>query len=95
MNHFLSIRDLAREDLPRLFALMADLKSRQKARDRLVHSKRAVQRGCLHPLHDGGVKEDDIEARLTTHFIQHLRKRTCGNVELNLWLRGHTGAAQQ
>ena len=34
MKHFLSIRDLAREDLPRLFALMADLKARQKARDR-------------------------------------------------------------
>ena len=33
MNHFLSIRDLAREDLPRLFALTADLKARQKARD--------------------------------------------------------------
>ncbi len=34
MTHFLSIRDLAREDLPRLFALMAELKARQKARDR-------------------------------------------------------------
>ena len=34
MSHFLSIRDLAREDLPRLFALMAELKTRQKARDR-------------------------------------------------------------
>ena len=33
MNHFLSIRDLAREDLPRLFALTAQLKARQKARD--------------------------------------------------------------
>jgi len=33
VKHFLSIRDLAREDLPRLFALMADLKARQKARD--------------------------------------------------------------
>lgn len=34
MKHFLSIRDLAREDLPRLFALMSDLKARTKARDR-------------------------------------------------------------
>jgi len=34
VSHFLSIRDLSREDLPRLFALMADLKARQKARDR-------------------------------------------------------------
>jgi ornithine carbamoyltransferase len=34
VNHFLSIRDLAREDLPRLFALIAELKARQKARDR-------------------------------------------------------------
>lgn len=34
MNHFLSIRDLAREDVPRLFALMAELKAKQKARDR-------------------------------------------------------------
>jgi ornithine carbamoyltransferase len=34
VSHFLSIRDLAREDLPRLFALMAELKARQKARDR-------------------------------------------------------------
>jgi ornithine carbamoyltransferase len=34
VSHFLSIRDLAREDLPRLFALMAELKTRQKARDR-------------------------------------------------------------
>ena len=34
MSHFLSIRDLAREDLPRLFALTAELKARQKARDR-------------------------------------------------------------
>ena len=33
MKHFLSIRDLAREDLPRLFALTAELKARQKARD--------------------------------------------------------------
>jgi ornithine carbamoyltransferase len=34
VSHFLSIRDLPREDLPRLFALMAELKARQKARDR-------------------------------------------------------------
>ena len=34
VKHFLSIRDLAREDLPRLFALMAELKARTKARDR-------------------------------------------------------------
>jgi ornithine carbamoyltransferase len=34
VSHFLSIRDLAREDLPRLFALTAELKARQKARDR-------------------------------------------------------------
>ncbi|HZP38289.1 MAG TPA: ornithine carbamoyltransferase [Methylomirabilota bacterium] len=34
MKHFLSIRDLAREDLPRLFAQIADLKARTKARDR-------------------------------------------------------------
>jgi ornithine carbamoyltransferase len=34
VKHFLSIRDLAREDLPRLFALMAELKSKTKARDR-------------------------------------------------------------
>ncbi len=34
MNHFLSIRDLPREDLPRLFAQIADLKARTKARDR-------------------------------------------------------------
>jgi ornithine carbamoyltransferase len=33
VKHFLSIRDLAREDLPRLFALTAQLKARQKARD--------------------------------------------------------------
>jgi ornithine carbamoyltransferase len=36
VNHFLSIRDLAREDLPRLFALIADLKAKQKARDRVT-----------------------------------------------------------
>jgi ornithine carbamoyltransferase len=33
VKHFLSIRDLSREDLPRLFALTAELKARQKARD--------------------------------------------------------------
>jgi ornithine carbamoyltransferase len=36
VNHFLSVRDLAREDLPRLFALIADLKAKQKARDRVT-----------------------------------------------------------
>ena len=34
MKHFLSIRDLAREDLPRLFAQIAELKAKTKARDR-------------------------------------------------------------
>src|SRR6266436_858022 len=34
VKHFLSIRDLAREDLPRLFALTAELKSKTKASDR-------------------------------------------------------------
>jgi len=34
VNHFLSIRDLTPEDLPRLFASMADLKAKIKARDR-------------------------------------------------------------
>ena len=34
MKHFLSIRDLDRDDVPRLFRLAADLKARQKARDR-------------------------------------------------------------
>ncbi len=34
MSHFLSVRDLAREDIPRLFTLIAELKARQKARDR-------------------------------------------------------------
>lgn len=34
MSHFLSIRDLTREDVPRLFALTAELKARQKVRDR-------------------------------------------------------------
>jgi ornithine carbamoyltransferase len=33
VKHFLSIRDLPREDVPRLFALTAELKARQKARD--------------------------------------------------------------
>ena len=36
MNHFLSIRDLARDDLPGLFAFIADLKAKQKARDRVA-----------------------------------------------------------
>ncbi len=36
MNHFLSVRDLPRQDIPRLFALIADLKGRQKARDRMT-----------------------------------------------------------
>ena len=34
MKHFLSIRDLSRDDLPRLFAQIAELKARTKARDR-------------------------------------------------------------
>jgi ornithine carbamoyltransferase len=34
VKHFLSIRDLAREDLPRLFAQIAELKAKTKARDR-------------------------------------------------------------
>jgi len=34
VSHFLSIKDLAREDTPRLFALIAELKAKQKARDR-------------------------------------------------------------
>ena len=34
MKHLLSIRDLGRDDVPRLFALTADLKARQKARHR-------------------------------------------------------------
>jgi ornithine carbamoyltransferase len=34
VKHFLSIRDLSREDLPRLFAQIAELKARTKARDR-------------------------------------------------------------
>jgi len=32
VKHFLSIRDLGRDDIPRLFALTAELKARQKAR---------------------------------------------------------------
>jgi ornithine carbamoyltransferase len=34
VTHFLSIRDLAREDVPRLFTLVAELKARQKSGDR-------------------------------------------------------------
>jgi ornithine carbamoyltransferase len=34
VKHFLSVRDLAREDVPRLFALTAELKAKQKARER-------------------------------------------------------------
>jgi len=34
VRHFLSIRDLVREELPSLFALMAELKAKQKARER-------------------------------------------------------------
>jgi ornithine carbamoyltransferase len=34
VKHFLSIRDLSREDLPRLFAQIAELKAKTKARDR-------------------------------------------------------------
>jgi ornithine carbamoyltransferase len=36
VRHFLSVRDLERDDVPRLFALTAELKARQKARDRLT-----------------------------------------------------------
>lgn len=36
MKHFLSVRDLAREDVPRLFALTAELKAKQKARERVT-----------------------------------------------------------
>ena len=36
MSHFLSIRDLDRTDIPRLFTLIADLKAKQKARDRVT-----------------------------------------------------------
>jgi ornithine carbamoyltransferase len=34
VKHFLSIRDLSREDLPRLFAQIAELKAKTKTRDR-------------------------------------------------------------
>jgi ornithine carbamoyltransferase len=36
MNHFLSVRDLPRDEIPRLFALIAELKGKLKARDRLT-----------------------------------------------------------
>jgi ornithine carbamoyltransferase len=36
VKHFLSVRDLAREDVPRLFALTAELKAKQKARERVT-----------------------------------------------------------
>jgi ornithine carbamoyltransferase len=36
MKHFLSIRDLERDDVQRLFRLTAELKSRTKARDRVT-----------------------------------------------------------
>jgi ornithine carbamoyltransferase len=36
VRHFLSIRDLARDDVPGLFSLTAELKAKQKARDRLT-----------------------------------------------------------
>ncbi len=36
MSHFLSVRDLAPDDVPRLFALTADLKAKQKARERVA-----------------------------------------------------------
>jgi len=36
VNDFLSIRDLGRSDIPRLFAHIADLKAKQKARDRVT-----------------------------------------------------------
>jgi ornithine carbamoyltransferase len=36
VSDFLSIRDLAREDVPRLFAQIAELKGRQKARERIT-----------------------------------------------------------
>jgi ornithine carbamoyltransferase len=36
MSHFLSIRDLTRDEVPRLFALTAELKAKQKARDRVT-----------------------------------------------------------
>jgi len=36
VKHLLSIRDLGRDDVPRLFALTAELKARQKAGDRVT-----------------------------------------------------------
>ncbi|HET8578146.1 MAG TPA: ornithine carbamoyltransferase [Methylomirabilota bacterium] len=36
MNHFLSVRDLPKDEIPRLFALIADLKGKLKARDRVT-----------------------------------------------------------
>ena len=36
MKHVLSIRDLGRDDVPRLFALTAELKARQKARSQVT-----------------------------------------------------------
>ena len=36
MSHFLSIRDLARDDVPRLFARTAELKAKQKAREQMT-----------------------------------------------------------
>ena len=36
MKHLLSIRDLGRDDVPRLFARTAELKARQKARDHVT-----------------------------------------------------------
>ena len=36
MSHFLSVRDLARDDVARLFALTAALKAKQKVRDRVT-----------------------------------------------------------
>ena len=49
MNHFLSVRDLPRQDVPRLFALIADLKGRQKARDRMTPlAGRTMEIGRAH-----------------------------------------------
>ena len=39
MKHLLSIRDLGRDDVPRLFTLTAELKARQKARDAVTPLK--------------------------------------------------------
>jgi ornithine carbamoyltransferase len=36
VKHFLSVRDLAREDVPHLFALTAELKAKQKAREQMT-----------------------------------------------------------